>query len=738
MSVVIQQDSIIHSPSLADSLEQAANFFELTPASFYDVTRLERDEALLFAALYACLETHFVISAASRLTQHGGYLLIDDQGQVAFTVLTEGECGMDLESGQQALYLTRKNTRNSEGKLRRNLKNHWFWGAILDNKLTYFQVALAAVFINLFALASSLFIMTVYDRVIPHDAIDSLIALTLGIGLLLVFDFVLKMLRASFIDHAGVRIDRRIATDMYDNLIHGRLATSKHSTGGLSSVLREFEGLKDMFASATVVALVDLPFILFFIWVVYLVGGSIALVPLVLVPLVLLAGLLIQPLLAKYTRESYEEGQSKQSILVETISGLETIKTIPATGFLKRRWLETVDHQADTGLKSKFVAQIASNITGSAQQSMQVCIVFYGVFLIADGLLSMGALIACVIMSGRIVAPLSQLSNLLTRVNYALESYRALDRLFDDKHALHHTASLSRPTLQGRIELKNVSFKYDEEGDYIVKDLSFVIAAGEKIAMLGKIGSAKTTVLKLMTGQLEPTAGQVLIDDTDLRQLHKQDLLASLGCLMQEPFLFSGTLRQNIAVGCLDASDEDVLQAAQLSTAIDFIGSLPQGFDTFVRERGQGLSGGQRQTVTLARTLVGKPSMLLFDEPTSAMDMGTEARIISNLKQHCRDETLVVITHRTSLLALVDKVIVIDNGQLAAYGPKEQVFNPAQQAMSSGQASSHAPSGPRGPAAPPRPLASNRPGGPVAAGRGGVTAGRDGARAKPAVVSPMP
>ncbi|MGB0467507.1 MAG: type I secretion system permease/ATPase [Pontibacterium sp.] len=665
--------------SIEQALNEAANYFELSPTSFYDLIRLDGIEGHHQADFLTGLQQHFDVSQRHRLDQDGAYLLLSTEGQVRFCVVdAAGDDAPGLTKGETAFSLGKKNRRNLDGAIRKSRRNHWFWGAILDNKLTYGQVAVAAVFINLFALASSLFIMTVYDRVIPNNAVDSLVALTAGVALVVIFDFILKMLRSSFIDNAGIRVDRRVAGDMFENLIKGRFRTDSMSTGGFANILREFESLKDMFASATVVALVDLPFILFFMAVVYFVGGAIVAVPLVLVPLVLLTGLMVQPLLAKYTKEAYADGQSKQAILVESVSGLETVRTVPATGFLKRRWLDSVDHHAATGLKSKFVTQIANTVAGSAQQVMQIAIVFYGVFLVADGVLSMGALIACVILSGRIVAPLSQISNLLTRINYALESYRALNGLFQDTHAVHHTSSISQPDLKGRIEFKNVSFRYDEESEYILKDLSFVIEAGQKIAVLGKIGSGKSTVLKLITGLLEPSGGQILIDGVDMRNLHKSDLLDNMGVVLQEPFLFSGSLRQNIAVGCRNATDEQILRAAQLAGAADFIGVLPQGYDTYVRERGQSLSGGQRQAVAIARALVGQPGLLLLDEPTSAMDMATEASVIGNLTQ-AQANTLVVVTHRTSMMNLVDKVMVLDRGQLVAFGPKQQVLNPIKQ-----------------------------------------------------------
>lgn len=687
-----QTETLILLDGLEEAVRKLASFFELSEANFFELLRPDADQPVTDALLEEVLRKHFLLDACGEPFNGEVFVAVSKDGHLQFVDWqdAEQEQAEALHGGFRLCFrLTKRNIRHGDGAIKSTLSNHWFWGALLDNRLAYSQVIIAAVFINLFALASSVFVMTVYDRVIPNNATDSLLALTLGVGIVILFDFILKTLRAVFIDQAGARIDKRIASDMFDNLVAGRFQTGRMSTGAFSNTLREFEGLKDMFASATVAAVVDLPFILLFMWVVYAIGGDIVLVPAVLVPLVLLVGIVLQPLLARHSKDSYKDGQSKQSVLVETVSGLETVRTLPATSFLKRRWVESVEHHSQTNLKSRSLTQFASHVTGSSQQIMQVALVFYGVFLIAEAELSMGALVACVIISGRIVAPLAQLSNLMTRIHYSITSYRGLNDLFKQRHAINHEVSLTRETLKGRIEFRNVGFRYDENSDYVVKDLSFVIRPGEHVALLGRIGSGKSTVLKMMLGLLEPTEGQILIDDTDIRQLHKLDLAERIGTVLQESFLFSGTIRQNIAVGARQASDEQVLRAAQVSGAHNFIGKMPQGYDSVLAEKGSSLSGGQRQAIALARAMVSHPSMLMLDEPTSSMDMTTELQILRNLKQYSEGRTVVVTTHRSSVLAVVDRVLVLDEGRLVGDGPKDQVMKAANSRQ---EEAAHAPS----------------------------------------------
>lgn len=548
---------------------------------------------------------------------------------------------------------------------------HWFWSALARNKWMYVQVVLAAIMANLLGVTTSIFTMVVYDRVLPNEAVESLIALTIGVGVALGFDFIIKTVRAHFVDWAGHRADLTLGKTIFDQLLDLQLKVRRGSTGALASMLREFETLREFFTSASLIVVVDLPFILLFLGVIYLIGGPLVIVPAIAVPAVLIIGIAIQPTLARLAENAYKDGQLKQSVLVEAVSGLETIKVVGAARVMRQRWERSVAQQSDHGLKTRGVTQFALNATAFAQQAAQVMIVFYGVFLVQAGTVSMGALIASVMLTGRALAPLGQLAQTLTRLNQARTSYRSIDRLMrHDREQAGDRQWLSRPRLEGAISFRDVSFSYPDQQTEALKDVSFDIAPGERVAILGRIGSGKSTVARLMLGLYAPSRGNVLIDGTDIRQIDPADLRRNVGVALQDAWLFTGSIRENIAVGADRPRDEDILRAATTSGVEDFVRNHPLGYDRLLAERGEDLSGGQKQAIALARALVGQPSVLLLDEPTSSMDIQSEQRLIARLKPAAPGRTLVIITHRTSLLELVDRVIVIEEGRVALDGPK--------------------------------------------------------------------
>ena len=561
--------------------------------------------------------------------------------------------------------------RNAPSQSASGERGHWFWATLARNRWIYAQVVLAAMVANILALPISLFTMIVYDRVIPNEATESLIALTIGVAVALIFDFIIKTVRAAFVDRAGKIADKQMGMLIFDQLLDLRMKAKKGSVGAISNTMREFETLREFFASATIVTVVDIPFILIFVFVIYVIGGPLALIPLLAVPLVLLVGLAVQPILARLAERSFAEGQIKQTVLVETISGLETIKAVGASRRMKARWEDAVERQSEYGVKSRAVTQFALNATSFVQQFAQIAIVFYGVFLIMSGQTSMGALIASVILMGRALAPLAQIAQTLTRLNAALTSYRSLNGLM--KSEREHPDSrqwLSRPHLKGDIAFENVNFTYREGGRDTLRNVNFRIRAGEKVAILGQIGCGKSTIARLILGLYEPKDGSILIDGTDIRQIDPVDLRQNIGAVLQDVWLLSGTVRDNIAIGSYRPSDEDVLAAAKIAGVDDFMSRNPAGYDLMLAERGEGLSGGQRQAISLARALVGRKPILLLDEPTASMDMQTEAQVIRRLREETQGRTVVIITHRVSLLELVDRVIVIDDGQVVLDGPK--------------------------------------------------------------------
>ena len=550
----------------------------------------------------------------------------------------------------------------------------WLREPIWANRALFGQVALAAALINVFALATSLFSMTVYNKIVPNNAVDTMTALLIGISLVLTFDFLLRTLRGYFVDVAGQNIDRELGEAIFNRLIGMKLSDRSGSNGAFAGVLREFETLREFFASATIVALVDVPFILLFLGVIWAVAAPLAWVPLLAIPVVIGIAWASQPVLARLARASLNEGLSKQGIIFETIAGLETVKTSRAGPMLAARWRKAVLAHAGLSLHQRLISAIAVNVAASAQNIVYVLTVTVGVALIAQRDLTMGALVAASMLSGRCVAPLGQIAMLLTRLSQTLSAYRALDKVMRADDEAASSLPLRRPRLDGGISFRKVSFRYPGTEHNAIDDISFSIAPGERVAIIGRIGSGKSTIARLILGLYAPNQGAVRVDDADIRQLHPDDLRANIGAVLQDVVLLSGSIRNNIALGDPAIDDAAVLHAARLSGAHDFIGQMPRGYDHHLADRGEGLSGGQRQAIAVARALVGAKPILLFDEPTSAMDSQSENALIDRLESALDGRTVVLVTHRQSLLRLATRIIIIDAGKIVAQGPRDDVL----------------------------------------------------------------
>lgn len=555
----------------------------------------------------------------------------------------------------------------------------WFWATLKKNKTLYTEVIIAALMINMFGLASSVFIMNVYDRVVPNSAFDTLYAMSAGIVIVFIFDFILRNLRAHFLDHAGRRADVKISSMLFEQIMGMTMSARPPSAGVLASNMKEFETLRDFFTSATIMVLIDLPFIFVFIGVIALIGGPIAFVPLAAIPLIVGMGFYLQKPLRKVTKESMHESALKNALLFETIIGLETIKVQAAEGHTQRNWEELTEKASRTSVKSRQLSAFAQNWAVFIQQLASVGIVFVGVFMIAEGNITMGALIACVILSGRIMGPLAQIAGLMTRLNQSREALAQLDDLMKkpverpmDKHFI------SLPDMRGRIEFRDVVFSYPGQTTPSLNNMSFTINPGERVGIIGAVGSGKTTIERLLINLYEPSSGSVQIDGTDVRQIDPGDLRRSVGAVQQSPQLFYGSVRDNITMGHETAPDSAVLKAAELSGVMEFLKDSSAGLDTQVGERGEALSGGQRQAVAIARSLLYDPPILVLDEPTASMDPASENRLRKRLEVLCRNKTTILITHKGAMLSLVDKLILIDRGRIVAFGPKDDVIRKLQ------------------------------------------------------------
>jgi ATP-binding cassette subfamily C protein LapB len=556
----------------------------------------------------------------------------------------------------------------------------WFWGTLWQFWPIYSHVLLASVLINCFAIASPLFIMNVYDRVVPNQAVETLWVLAAGVVTVFGFEFIMRNLRTYFVDVAGKNADVIIASRLLEQLMSTRLDSKPASTGAMANNLREFESLREFFTSGTLVALVDLPFIFLFVGVIFIVSGPVAFVPLAMVPLVIIVGVFLQYPLRSVIEKSQREASQKHALLVEAIDGLETIKATAGEGRVQKSWERFVGLSAASSGKARFISGLATTFAQIAIQMATVIVIVYGVYEIAAGNITMGALIAATILTGRALAPLGAVAAMLTRLQQSRVALKSLDNLMKApvERALNKKF-LHRPRLSGQIEFKQVTFSYPHQETMALDGLSFRIKPGERVGMLGRIGSGKSTVARMMMGLYEPKEGAVLFDGTDIRQIDPADLRRNVGYVSQDNYLFFGSVRDNISFGAPHIDDESILRAASVAGVSDFLRTHPHGFDLQVGERGMALSGGQRQSVAIARSLLLDPPIILLDEPTSHMDNSSEAAFKRRIDATLQGKTLLLVTHRSSLLSLVDRLLIIDNGKIVADGPKDEVLKALRQ-----------------------------------------------------------
>ena len=535
-------------------------------------------------------------------------------------------------------------------------------------------VAIAALLSNILGLSTSLFIMVVYDRVLPNQAVQSLYALAVGVGFAILFDSILKGARSRIIEKASVNADNSVNEDIFDQFIEVSKTKDRKSVGELSVIMRDFEIYRDFMSSATILTLIDLPFVLIFVAVIYMVGGPLFLIPLICIPTILIGITVIQPVLARNSAAVSTAFQSRQGLLVEILGGLEAIRVNGGFALMKRKFLISSGQYAKATHQAKNYSQINGNTISIVQQIAQVAIVVYGFHLYQDQIITMGAIIATVILSGRALTPLAKVGQTLGRANAARIARKNLVEFLSTARASNDgLSSVIRNTDRLSIEVSNATLRLAEMGQPLFNGLNLSIKTGEKVAIVGRTGSGKTSLIKLVVGLLEPETGSVMINGSDVRQFSRADLFRTIGTVFQEPWLFSGTLRDNVGLGQQDCSDEAIISALKASGA-DFVGNSSSDLDFRVQDQGKNLSGGQKQSIMMARALAFFPQLLILDEPSSAMDAVTESRLITHLKQSEASQTLLIVTHKMTLVDVCDRVVVLDKGKIIGDGTKEAYF----------------------------------------------------------------
>ena len=553
--------------------------------------------------------------------------------------------------------------------------NQWFIGAMKRNKHIYKRVLIAAIVINLFVIAVPLFTMNVYDRVLPNNALDTLWVLAIGVFLVLGFDFLLKLIRSHYIGLANKRADIIMSNKIFDQLLNIKLDQKPPSTGMFLSRLQSFESVREFFTTATIAAIVDLPFVFIFITIIFFIAGPIGWIGIATIIVTFAFSFYMQRPIKEITEKSAKEDQIKLTALNESVAGLEIIKSVRGQNRMKTQFETALNQTAYYNEKSQHLSQSVTYFTAFISQLSSICIVILGVYLASTGDITMGAIIAGMMLNGRVIQPISQLTSMIIRYDRTMLSLNNIDEIMAmEVEKSGDKNYLSRPELNGDIVFKDVTFAYNEQNHNALEKVSLSIKKGEKVAILGKIGSGKTTLAKLIMNLYSPTKGSVLVDGSDVRQIDPVDLRRSVGYVPQEPFLFLGTIKDNITIGQNFASDEDIIEASRIAGLDKFLGKHEAGFDLMVGERGDGLSGGERQSVTLARAIITKPNFLLFDEPTNSMDTQTEHAFIKNMQRVTADKTVIIATHKMSILKLVERVIVLHDGKIIADGPKEEVL----------------------------------------------------------------
>jgi ATP-binding cassette subfamily C protein LapB len=609
---------------------------------------------------------------------------IDDMREYAHVIFPEvGEVvsKVKLEDLKEeyfgiAFFLKREFRFESDDfKLIDNKKKHWFWDTINNIKYIYKDVLLASLVVNLFMIATPIFTMNVYDRVIPTSAFDTLWIFSLGVIVVYMIDLGLRFVRTYLLEVAGKKADIIMSSIIFEKVMDLKISAIPKPTGSFANVLKEFESIRSFMASSTIAIVIDMPFVVIFLFTIFFVSGILVWVTVVSMIIIIVYTFSVKNRMLESVKETSGAGSLKNGVLIEAISNLETIKSLNALSLFQYKWEEATGEIADKGIKTKTLSAAIGTVSAFVTQLNTVLIIIFGAYMVDAQMLTTGALVATVIMSGRALGPMGQVAGMIAYYQHIVAAYQSIENVMNlDCEHPSDKQFVRRPAFKGAIEFKNVTFSYPGTDFKQLIDVNIKINAGEKVAILGKVGSGKSTLQKLILGFYYQDEGSVLIDGIDVKQIDPVEIRSNISYMAQENVLFAGTARSNIIIKNNKASDSELLEAAEISCASDFINKHPKGFEMPIVERGENLSGGQAQAISLARTVIDNSKLFILDEPTKSFDSGTTQRVLKNLKRFLQDKTLILITHTPSNLVLVDRIIVMDSGKVVMDGPKDEVM----------------------------------------------------------------
>jgi len=612
-------------------------------------------------------------------------LAIDVDGGVAQVIAPTVDANpMEIELAKlgaeylgYVFFLKRKYEGFGENKLVSAVskKGHWFFGTLMMFKGLYSRVLLATFLVNLFVVAGPLFTMNVYDRIIPHNAIDTLWVLAIGIALIYLFDLLLKYIRTYFLENVAKKSDIILSSMLFEHAIGLKMKDKPRSVGAFTSTIKDFDGIRSFFAASAITAFIEMPFAIIFIMVIYFINSTIVMVPLVALLLLLFFSIPMKYAIQKVLDSTHEATARRNGILVEALANLETIKAFNANSSVQWHWEESTGDIAGKSLKSRVKSNSLSTLSAFLTQFCSVAVIVLGVYLIKAGELTMGGLIAVNILASRSIAPMAQAVSLMINFGQMKSALQSLNEFMAlEVEQPEEKKFIRRPDFQGEVEFKDVSFNYPGEEKKALANVNFHLQPGERVGIIGQVGSGKSTISKILLGLYEPGEGSVFIDGLDIKQIDPADLRHNFSYVPQDVILFSGTVRDNITLKSPHADDQAIIQAANIGGVNTFTDRHPMGMDLQVGERGFSLSGGQRQSVAVAMGFIDSSPIVLLDEPTNAMDFNTELKVIKNLKEATKGKTTIVITHKPSILEIVDRLLVMDNGSIVMDGPKQKVL----------------------------------------------------------------